>query len=47
MLNGDDNENGSKTNRISKKKNNLHVQHTFLYFQVAVFLDDYNAVLYD
>ena len=32
---------------LAKKKNNLHVQHTFLYFQVAVFLDDYNAVLYD
>ena len=32
MLNGDDNENGSKTNRSNqqkKKKNKLHVQHTF------------------
>ena len=34
---------------ISKKKktNKLHVQHTFLYFQVAVVLDDYNAGLHD
>ena len=65
MLNGDDNENGSKTNRSNQQKkkqtNKLHVQHTFssnqenkfahathfLYFQVAVVLDDYNAGLYD
>ena len=48
MLNGDDNENGSKTNRISKKKKNKFARAAhFLYFQVAVFLDDYNAGLYD
>ena len=29
MLNGDDNENSSLIDLISKKKNNLHVQHTF------------------
>ena len=31
MLNGDDNENGFKTNRSNeqKKKNKLHVRHTF------------------
>ena len=31
MLNGDDNENGFKTNRSNyqKKKNKLHEQHTF------------------
>ena len=29
------------------RKTNLHMQHTFLYFQVAVVLDDYNAGLYD
>ena len=30
MLNGDDIENGSKTNRSNQQKNKLHVQHTFL-----------------
>ena len=29
MLNGDDNENGFKTNRSNQQKNKLHVQHTF------------------
>ena len=29
MLNGDDNENGFKTNRPHQQKNKLHVQHTF------------------
>ena len=29
MLNGDDNENGLKTNRSNKQKDKLHVQHTF------------------
>ena len=29
------------------RKTNLHMQHTFLYFQVAVVLDDYNAGLHD
>ena len=29
MLNGDDNENGFKTNRSNQQKNELHVQHTF------------------
>ena len=31
MLNGDDNENGCKTNRSNKQKNRLHVQHTFFF----------------
>ena len=30
MLNGDDNENGFKTNRSNYEKNKLHVRHTFL-----------------
>ena len=29
MLNGDDNENGFKTNRYNQQKNKLHVHHTF------------------
>ena len=29
MLNGDDNENGFKTNRSNQQKHKLHVQHTF------------------
>ena len=29
MLNGDDNENGFKTNRSNQQKNKLHVHHTF------------------
>ena len=29
MLNGDDNENGLKTNRSNQQKNKLHVQHIF------------------
>ena len=29
MLNGEDNENGFKTNRSNQQKNKLHVQHTF------------------
>ena len=29
MLNGDNNENGFKTNRSNQQKNKLHVQHTF------------------
>ena len=29
MLNGDDNENGFKTNRSNQQKNKLHVQNTF------------------
>ena len=29
MLNGDNNENGFKTNRSNKRKNQLNVQHTF------------------
>ena len=29
MLNGNDNENGFKTNRSNQQKNKLHVQHTF------------------
>ena len=29
MLNGDDNENGFKTERSNQQKNKLHVQHTF------------------
>ena len=29
MINGDDNENGFKTNRSNQQKNKLHVQHTF------------------
>ena len=32
MLNGDDNENGFKTNRSNQQKNKLHVQHAFLSF---------------
>ena len=29
MLNGDDNENGFKTNTSNQQKNKLHVQYTF------------------
>ena len=32
ILNGDDNENGFKTNRSNQQKNKLHVQHAFLSF---------------
>ena len=32
MLNGDDNENGFKTNRSNYQKNKLHLQHAFLSF---------------
>ena len=32
ILNGDDNENGFKTNRSNEQKNKLHVQHAFLSF---------------
>ena len=46
MLNGDNNENGFKTNRSNSQKNKLHVQHTFC-LSLAVVLHDYNAVLYD
>ena len=37
MLNGDDNENGFKTNRFNQQKTNLHVQHAFLSFPCSCF----------
>ena len=46
MLNGDNNENGVKTNRSNLQNNKLHVQHTFC-LSLAVVLHYYNVVLYD
>ena len=37
MLNGDNNENGFKTNRSYQQKDKLHVQHTFLSFPCRCF----------
>ena len=37
MLNGDDNENGLKTNRSNYQKNKLNVQHAFLSFPCRCF----------
>ena len=35
MLNGEDNEDGFKTNRSNQQKNKLHVQHTQFFFYLA------------
>ena len=47
MLNGDDNENGFKTNRSNKQKKTNCTCSTLFCLSLAVVLHDYNAVLYD
>ena len=49
MLNGDDNENGFKTNRSNKqkKKKQICTCSTLFCLSLAVVLHDYNAVLND
>ena len=46
MLNGDEMKMAQRLIELAKKNKFAHAAH-FLYFQVDVFLDDYNAGLYD
>ena len=46
MLSGEGNENGEKTTvGLISNKTTLHVQHTFLYISLPLFLHDYNVNL--